>query len=95
MPHVTYRGRNIWCPWLGCGFRIELVDFCVEQLGQPALYSWVMTGWGTPGFGLTGRCPGCDRHVQFSPVDKLPVTDPAPTTLPLLPDDWCLSAYIA
>jgi hypothetical protein len=95
MPHVVYVAVNILCPWLGCDYPIELVDFQVETMGDPALYTHVMVHWGRqPGFGLVARCPGCGQYVLFDPATKQPVTDPGATGLPVLPDDWHLNASI-
>jgi hypothetical protein len=96
MPHVVYLGLLIGCPWPGCGCRIEMIDFRLEAVGDPALYARVMTDWGrSPGYGLVGRCPGCGQYVLYGLTDKQPVSDPTATSLPVLPDDWHLNAYIA
>ncbi len=96
MPHVVYLIPSIACPWPGCGFQIELVDFQLEKMGDPALYARVMSAWGPQaGFGVVARCPGCGQYVLFSASDKQAVADPHATGLPVLPDDWHLKAYIA
>lgn len=95
MPHVAYPAANVLCPWPGCEFQIALVDFQVELRGDPALYARVMVAWGhQPGFGLVAACPGCGRYVCFGPTDKLQVSDPNATGLPVLPDDWHHNAII-
>jgi hypothetical protein len=95
MPHVVYLAANILCPWPGCDYPIELVDFQVEKMGDLALYTRVMGDWGRqPGFGLVARCPNCGQHVLFGSATKQPVSDPEATGLPILPDDWHLNASI-
>jgi hypothetical protein len=95
MPHVVYLAANLFCPWPNCGHRIELIDFQLEKMNDPALCSRVMTSWGThPDFGLVARCPGCQGYVLFGTTAKQRVNDPAGTGLPILPDDWHQTAYI-
>jgi hypothetical protein len=95
MPHAAYLNARIWCPWPGCGFRIELIDFQLELQGNPAFYAQVMMEWGRlPGYGLIGRCPGCRQHVLYSAREKQPIDDPSTAGLPVLPDDWHLNAVI-
>ena len=96
MPHAAYAGMAIVCPWLGCDYRIEFVDFQLELKGNTAFYAQVMTHWGRlAGYGLIGRCPGCGKYVLFGVPDKQTVTDPGQMGLPVLPDDWHLGALIA
>ena len=95
MPHVVYLAESWFCPWPGCGYRIELIDFQLEKINDPALYSQVMTAWGIqPGFGIIARCPGSQRYVLFGLTGKQPIGDPIATGHPVLPDDWHLTAYI-
>jgi hypothetical protein len=95
MPHVVYDAGNILCPWPSCGFRIELVDFQLEKLGDPALYARVMKDWGQQAdFGLVACCPACQRYVLFGLMKKQAVADPAAPGLPVLADDWHLNAYV-
>jgi hypothetical protein len=95
MPHVVYLAASLFCPWPGCGYRIELIDFQLEKMNDPALYARVMAAWGThPDFGLVARCPGCQRHVLFGVTGKQPIADPASTSFPVLPDDWHQTAYL-
>lgn len=94
MPHVVYLAASILCPWPGCGYRIELIDFQLEKTGDAAFYARVLLDWGRPGFGLVGRCPGCGQYVLFGLSAKQPVADPAATALPVLPDDWHQNAYL-
>jgi hypothetical protein len=95
MPHAVYIGAFILCPWSGCGYRVELIDFQLEKMGDQAFYSLVMTNWGNqPDFGLVGRCPSCGQFVRFGLTDKKMVADPGETGLPLLADDWHHHAYI-
>jgi hypothetical protein len=96
MPHVVYLAGAILCPWLGCGYRIELVDFQLELAGDTAFYAKVLAEWGQRSdFGLVGRCPGCGHFVLFGLKEKKPIDDPSSSGLPVLPDNWHLSAYIA
>jgi hypothetical protein len=95
MPHVVYLAASIVCPWPGCNYLIELIDFQLEKMGDPAFYARVMLDWGQhPDYGLIGRCPGCKQYVRFGASDKQPVNDPTTIVLPLLPDDWHLHAHI-
>lgn len=96
MPHVIYLAASIACPWSDCEFQIEMIDFQLELMQDPALYSEVMKDWGQrQGFGLVGRCPGCKRYVLFRLDGKQAVDDPVALQLPVLPDDWHLRAYVA
>jgi hypothetical protein len=95
MPHVVYLAASWFCPWSGCGYRIELIDFQLERLNDSALYARVMTAWGIqPDFGIVARCPGCRRYILFGATGKQAVDDPTATGLPVLPDDWHQTAYI-
>jgi len=96
MPHVVYLAAAILCPWPGCRFQIELVDFQLEHYGDAGLYAQVMAAWGRQAdFGLIGRCPGCGQHVLFGLDTKATIADLSITGLPVLPDDWHARAYIA
>jgi hypothetical protein len=96
MPHVVYFDPYHLCPWAGCGYRIEMIDFQLENRKNPALYAGVIAAWGRqPGYGLIGRCPGCGRYVLFSATGKQAVADPAALGLIVLPDDWHQNAFIA
>lgn len=95
MPHVVYVGAFILCPWPGCGYRIELIDFNLEKTSDPALYALVMSQWGLQAdFGLVARCPSCKQFVRFGLTEKVAVADPSQTGLPVLPDDWDQHAYL-
>ena len=95
MPHVVYLAASLFCPWPGCGHRIELIDFQLEKVNDPGLYARVMTAWA-----LSRLRP--DRHVVrdvsamccCGATAKQRVEDPAITGLPVLPDDWHQTAYI-
>jgi hypothetical protein len=92
---VVYLAASLLCPWPGCGYRIELIDFQLEKMVDSTLYARVMSFWGIdPEFGLIGRCPGCGEFVLFGIAAKRCVQDPAGTGLPVLPDDWHQRAYI-
>lgn len=95
MPHVVYLGAYLLCPWPGCGYRIELLDFQLELSNDPTLYAQAIARWGEADFGLVGRCPGCREFVLFSPKEKRTIESPASCGLPVLPDDWHMHAYIA
>lgn len=92
MPHAHYFAPFLLCPWMGCGFRIELVDFRVETLGNPALYRRVVAAWGwVAGYGLLARCPGCSQQVLFTPAGKQAAGESAGLVCDVLPDDWHLN----
>lgn len=91
MPYAVYCGDTILCPWPGCGFRIELIDFQLETINDPTFYALVMSHWGHQSdYGLIGRCPDCRQFVRYGLTEKNIVADPAQTILPILPDDWDL-----
>jgi hypothetical protein len=95
MPHAVYLGIKIFSPWLGCSYQIEMIDFRLETMGDPALYQRVITEWGRfPGCGVIARCPGCKLYVLFGPSDKTIAPDITTTTLPVLADDWYLRVQI-
>jgi hypothetical protein len=67
---------------------MKMIDFQLELKGNQAFYAQVMTHWGRlSGYGLIGRCPGCQRYVLFGVNDKQTVDDPGRTGLPMLADD--------
>lgn len=95
MPHIVYLAAGILCPWDGCGFRIELVDFQLELWAGAEFYANVMQEWGQrQEFGLIGRCPGCRKFVLFALDAKKAIDEPSVTGLPVLPDDWHDHAYL-
>lgn len=95
MPHVVCLAASLLCPWPGCMHPIELIDFQLEQMNDPSLYARVMAGWGNhPDFGVVARCPSCWQFVLFGITAKQRVDDPATTGMPVLPDDWHLTAYV-
>ena len=96
MPHVVYVAPFLLCPWPGCGFRIEMIDFQLEKSGRPDLYARVVAAWGQqPGYGVVGRCPGCGQFVWVGKDSKQAVPDPPPPGMEVLPDDWGQTAFIA
>ena len=96
MPHIVYLASSLLCPWTSCGHKIELIDFQLEKLNDPALYAAVMSAWGqNSDFGLIAKCPKCRKFVRFGLSDKEAVADPQTTGLPILPDDWHVHAFIA
>lgn len=96
MPHALYHDPFLLCPWSGCNFRIEMVDFRVECMNRPDLYTRVQAGWyGPPGYAIHARCPGCGQYVAFSRMNKQAVPAPPPADSDVLPDDWHQIAFIA
>jgi hypothetical protein len=94
MPHAVYLDPFIVCPWLGCGFRIAMVDFRLELGGDPAKYARVIRDWGAvPGFGLVGLCPHCRQYVIFR-VDSKQAASSPPQGMDSLPDNWHETADI-
>jgi len=92
--HVVYHEEHLDCPWAGCDFRIGGINFRLELQGAaPLPAQWLASWWTGPG--LAARCPACRRYVLFGITSKRPVDDPAATGLPVLPDDWHLTAYLA
>ncbi len=92
--HVVYQPEHHECPWAGCHFRIAGINFRLDLLGDGARQAqWLSAWWVGPG--LLARCPGCQRYVLFGLNEKRPVNDPAATGLPVLPDDWHQTAFIA
>lgn len=75
-----------------------MIDFRVEDLGDPALYARVVAGWyGASEFGLVGRCPACGQYVFFGLGVKRAVADPAALAekCEILPDHWHTVATIS
>lgn len=94
MPHNEYRDPFLLCPW-GCDFRIALIDFRVEAMGDTELYRRVMASWGwVAEYGLVARCPGCGQQVFFTPASKSAVSDVFPGNADVLPNDWHVHAAI-
>jgi hypothetical protein len=93
MPHGVYEDPYIVCPWANCVYRIAAVDFHIEKMGNPGLYTQVISAW-WQGPGIVGRCPGCGRYVLFSLSAKQAVDDPLAAGLTVLPDDWHQYAYV-
>ena len=85
MPH--FRFIDVHCPWPGCTLEIELIDFCLELMGQE-IHDGGMSAW-QGGHPLVGRCPSCKRYVSFSQNAKSCIGgDPAGQGAFVLPDNW-------
>jgi len=96
MPHIVYLAGNIVCPWPDCDFRIELIDFKLELMGNTEFYAEVVAAWGRKdGFGLVGRCPACLQYVLFGLTGKTKIDDPQSANCPVLPLDWHKTAFVA
>lgn len=96
MPHVSYLDLFHLCPWPECGFQMVMIDFCLENGSNPALYQRAVSEWNLrPDYGLVARCPGCRQFVWFGKDAKRAVADPPTSDLEVLPDDWHLIAFIA
>ena len=89
MPHVFYLLAWVLCPWAGCGFRAEGIDFRLEVGDDKPLYRRAMLAWGQqPGYGLVGRCPHCRQYVWFDPTEKRAIAELPDSGYDLLPDAW-------
>lgn len=62
MPHGWFRWAL--CPWPGCSFQVDLIDFRLEAI-DPELYARGVDAWHR-GHALVGPCPVCGRLVAFS-----------------------------
>jgi len=95
MPHVSFVAAFLLCPWPGCGFKIGLIDFRLEDRQDPPYYKRILAAWYLqPEFGLVARCPGCRQYVWFGKDGKRTVSDPPSADLEVLPDDWHTIATI-
>jgi hypothetical protein len=91
--HVVYAGEHLVCPWAGCDYRIEGINFRLDLQGDaPAVARWLAAWWTGPG--LVGRCPACGHFVLFSLDAKQAVADPAAWGTVVLPDDWHQKAHL-
>ena len=88
---VVYQDPFIVCPWLGCGLRINAIQFHLEK--WPELEKQLLKAW-SQGPGLIGRCPNCDRYVLFDLTAKSTVSEPTVLEFAMLPADWKEKAYI-
>lgn len=92
MPHAFYSLAWVLCPWPGCGFRAEMIDFRLEVSEDKARYARVILAWGRQAdYGIIARCPGCHQYVWFG---KRAISDLPAGGFELLPDDWYLTAEI-
>jgi hypothetical protein len=93
MPHSVYEDLWILCPWPGCDYRITAIDFHIEKMGDPQLYSRVIPAfWQGPG--VVAKCPGCHQYVLFAMKEKKCISDPSAGNYVILPEDWHQYAYI-
>jgi len=92
--HVVYQGEHLVCPWAGCDYRIEGINFQLELQGEaPARAKWLAAWWTGPG--LVARCPACRHYILFSLDGKRAVDDPTTWGTAVLPDDWHQRAHLA
>ena len=89
-PHIVY--ENAGCPHLGCGQRIQAVDFRLENYGPSIHDPLVRAWWNDTGF--AGCCPGCGGWIHFSVRGKRAISATEATQLPNLPNDWHRVALI-
>jgi hypothetical protein len=80
------------CPHLGCGARLQAIDFCLEKFGKKVHGPLVSAWWSDVGF--AGRCPACRGWIQFTIRGKRDITARVAATLPNLPDDWYDAAKV-
>ncbi len=96
MPHAVYPMAFLVCPWPGCGYPLEIVDFQLERGADAALYARVVLAWNLQAdYGVVGRCPGCNQFVWFGRDEKRAVGEPVPAGFEVLPDDWHRMAFMA
>jgi len=90
---VVYQEPSVLCPWLGCGYRIDGIHFCLEKWANPALLEQYLFQWWN-GPGLIGKCPGCHNLVLFDLTEKQRVEKSVQVPTELLPDDWVAKASV-
>jgi len=92
-PHVHYDEPT--CPHLGCGHRMEWIDFKRELHGDPeGVYKPLVRAW-WDGRGFVGRCPNCQGWVRFTTL-KMEAVDEAQRAQYLqLPENWQTVAQFA
>lgn len=96
MPHAVYFDPFLLCPWDGCDFRIEMIDFRIEKRNDPVVYARIVGSWQLDeSYGVMARCPGCSRFVWFGKKLKATAAEPLPAAAEVLPDDWHTIAFIA
>jgi len=83
-PHVVY--HDSLCPYPGCGYKLQALDFCLEHYG-PGVHDPLVTAWWND-TGFAGRCPHCGGWIHFTIRSKLAISAEEAAALPQLPDDW-------
>src|SRR5438477_9380093 len=83
-PHIVYSEEA--CPHVGCGFRMQAIDFRLEAYG-PAVHDPLVRAWWND-VGFAGRCPSCDGWIHFTIQGKRAISPEAAAALPNLPEDW-------
>ncbi len=89
-PHVVYSSPA--CLHLGCGQRLQAIDFRFEAHGRDVHDPLVRAWWSDQGF--AGRCPGCGGWIHFTIRGKRAITAEEASQLPQLPDNWAGEAII-
>ena len=91
-PHVHYDAPE--CPHVGCGQKLEWIDFKLELHGDPEhIYKPLVRSWWS-GTGFAGRCPACGRWLRFTTLKMEAIDDGQAGGLPQLPPDWQTVAQI-
>lgn len=88
---VVYQDPHVVCPWPGCGYRINAIQFHLEK--WPQLENRLLKAW-WQGPGLAGRCPKCNLYVLFSVTAKSVIDDLTDFSSANLPDDWHKNAHV-
>ena len=88
-PHAIYAEEG--CPH-GCGFRLQAIDFRLEDYG-PAVHDPLVRAWWSD-TGFAGRCPNCSQWIHFTIRGKRAISADEADHLPKLPDDWSTVALI-
>ena len=92
-PHVHYHEPT--CPHLGCGHRLEWIDFQLELFGDPdGIYKPLVRAW-WDGTGFAGRCPSCSEWIHFTTLNMRALSEEQAARLPRLPDHWHSVAQFA
>lgn len=92
-PHIHYDEQV--CPHLGCGHRMEWIDFKLELHGDPeGVYRPLVRSW-WEGPGFVGRCPVCQGWIRFTTLGMSPCDGEEASRFPRLPENWASVAQIA
>jgi hypothetical protein len=89
-PHVIYGSSD--CPHVGCGLRMQAIDFCLETFGRQVHDPLVRAWWADTGF--AGVCPNCGNWIHFTIREKRAITADIAAGLPKLPENWAEHAVI-